>query len=147
MKAITLRPPWPTAIFELGKNVENRTNPPAWRSLIGQRVAIHAGLTWSDEAVNEIETITGRHVAGATVSVITGTVLIADMHTANECWNGTEHCSPWAHPNKADGRPTCHLVLRDPIPLPLGEQIKMPGALGAWNVPSVFARQLEAAIA
>jgi hypothetical protein len=42
MKAITLWPEWAHAIVHLGKRVENRDwRPPA--SLIGQRIAIHAG--------------------------------------------------------------------------------------------------------
>lgn len=43
MKALTLHQPWSWAIAHAGKRVENRTwAPPA--SVIGQRVAIHAGL-------------------------------------------------------------------------------------------------------
>lgn len=43
MKALTLWQPWSWAIAHAGKRVENRTwAPPA--SVIGQRVAIHAGL-------------------------------------------------------------------------------------------------------
>lgn len=42
MKAITLHPEWAHAIVHLGKRVENRNwRPPA--SLVGQRIAIHAG--------------------------------------------------------------------------------------------------------
>ena len=41
-RALTLWPEWAYAIAHLGKRVENRTwEPPA--SLIGQRIAIHAG--------------------------------------------------------------------------------------------------------
>lgn len=45
MKAITLKQPWATAMMTLGKDVENR----CWKmpaSIMGQRVAIHAGLGW-----------------------------------------------------------------------------------------------------
>lgn len=41
MKALTLRHPWPWAIRELGKDVENRTWAPKLE--LGERFAIHAG--------------------------------------------------------------------------------------------------------
>jgi len=44
MKALTLKQPWAWAVAHAGKDVENRTwKPPA--SVIGQRIAIHAGCT------------------------------------------------------------------------------------------------------
>jgi len=42
MYALTIRQPWAWAILHLGKNIENRTWKPP-ESLIGQRIAIHAG--------------------------------------------------------------------------------------------------------
>ena len=48
MKALTLTAPWAYAITTFGKRVENRTwRPPA--SLVGQRIAIHAGATWKED--------------------------------------------------------------------------------------------------
>jgi len=53
VKALTLWQPWSWAIAHAGKRVENRTwAPPA--SVIGQRVAIHAGLKLDDEAVERL---------------------------------------------------------------------------------------------
>ncbi len=47
MKAISVRQPWAWAIIHAGKDVENRS--PAtiarWKSLVGQRIAIHASRT------------------------------------------------------------------------------------------------------
>lgn len=44
MKALTLKQPWAWAVAHAGKDVENRTwKPPA--SVIGHRIAIHAGRT------------------------------------------------------------------------------------------------------
>ncbi len=49
MKAISVRQPWAWAIIHAGKDLENRS--PAtiarWRSLVGQRIAIHASKTMS----------------------------------------------------------------------------------------------------
>jgi hypothetical protein len=43
MKALTLWPEWAWAVTHLGKTIENRPYPPP-ESLIGQRIAIHAGV-------------------------------------------------------------------------------------------------------
>lgn len=48
MKALTLHQPWAWAIIHGPKRIENRTwAPPA--SLIGQRIAIHAGKTFDHD--------------------------------------------------------------------------------------------------
>jgi len=48
MKALTLHQPWATAVANFGKRVENRTWAPP-PSLVGRRLAIHAGKTWDRE--------------------------------------------------------------------------------------------------
>ncbi len=61
MKAVTLWRPWPWAFIVAGKGVENRT----WqlpKSLIGTRVALHAGKTYSDEAAAWINVTFGLSV-------------------------------------------------------------------------------------
>ena len=47
MKALTLKQPWAWAVAHAGKDVENRTWKPP-QSVIGQRIAIHAGKAWSE---------------------------------------------------------------------------------------------------
>lgn len=49
MRALTLIRPWCWAIAHGGKDVENRTWQPP-ESIFGQRIAIHSGLKWDDEA-------------------------------------------------------------------------------------------------
>lgn len=52
MKALTLWRPWPYAIFHLPPHVAKRVENRSWKppvTLIGHRIAIHAGKTW-DEA-------------------------------------------------------------------------------------------------
>jgi len=46
MYALTVKQPWAQAIAQFGKNVENRSKRPPGH-LIGQRIAIHVGKTWS----------------------------------------------------------------------------------------------------
>jgi hypothetical protein len=53
VKALTLQRPWPWAITCLGKRIENRTWFPP-ESLIGQRIAIHAGKAFDDDGADWI---------------------------------------------------------------------------------------------
>jgi hypothetical protein len=50
MYALTLKQPWAFAVAELGKNIENRKWP-APPKIVGQRIAIHAGLSWDREGM------------------------------------------------------------------------------------------------
>lgn len=53
MRALTLWQPWSWAIARAGKRVENREwKPPAW--IIGERIAIHAGKKYDDEAAVDL---------------------------------------------------------------------------------------------
>lgn len=49
MRALTLHRPWPYVILRRGKRVENRTWLPH-KSVIGQRIALHAGKGWDARA-------------------------------------------------------------------------------------------------
>lgn len=51
MHAITIKQPWAYAICHLDKRVENRKRKPP-ENLIGQRVAIHAGVAFDDDATD-----------------------------------------------------------------------------------------------
>ena len=46
MRILTIRPPWSAAIFDAGKNVENRT----WQTHYRGPILIHAGRLW-DHAI------------------------------------------------------------------------------------------------
>lgn len=59
MKALSLWRPWPWAIFHAPnspKRVENRTWKP-WDSIIGQRIALHAGKRFDRSAIDFIDDI------------------------------------------------------------------------------------------
>lgn len=51
MKALTLKQPWAWAVAHVGKDVENRTWKPP-QSIIGQRIAIHAGRGFDRESLS-----------------------------------------------------------------------------------------------
>ena len=91
MKALTLWRPWPTAIFELGKDVENRRwHPPD--SLIGKRLAIHAGKKFDPAGVDFIRSLglecsedEADHPLGIIGTVrITGSVVDVAPHLSQE---------------------------------------------------------------
>lgn len=117
MKALTLWRPWAWAIFH-GKDVENRTwSPPA--SMIGQRIAIHAGKK-IDEAgtlfiVDQLRLFGLPGPAHATG--IIGVATIARIVTESE--------SPWFVGPVG-------WVLEDYVELP--EPIPVKGAQGLWSL-------------
>jgi len=55
LMAVTLHRPWPYAITDLEKGIENRP----WRCHLtpGDLLAIHAGKAWDEEAVGWIESV------------------------------------------------------------------------------------------
>lgn len=166
MRALTLRQPWPWAIAEQGKNVENRP----WRTRYRGLLAIHAGRAL-DGDVNEIadamldqmaaralraiaaectlaQRITDR-AKHMRLSRIHAVAELAGCHHSDECmlpasavipgtWTG---CSRWAV------RGQWHFELRnvhalaEPVPC-------HPGKLGLWRLPdeveSAVRAQLEA---
>lgn len=58
MKALTLWRPWPYAVFRLGKPIDNRPWEPP-RSIIGERIAIHAGKKYDEKAAEFIVKVAG----------------------------------------------------------------------------------------
>jgi len=58
MKALTLKQPWAWAVAHAGKDVENRTWKPH-NYLIGQRIAIHSGMSFDDDEMNEVICLSG----------------------------------------------------------------------------------------
>lgn len=143
MKALTLWRPWPVAIFflnpEIRKDVENR-----FRKLpnkyMGQRIAIHAGSKFDNEAFEQwlqIVKPTGlitldllaRWNGLSQLKGIIGTVIFCGWHLAE---NST---SPWAaHSGYC-------WEIEDPRPLP--KPIPCSGAQNFWNVPPEIEQQIE----
>lgn len=59
MRALTLKAPWGTVIAKHGKDVENRSwKPPD--SILGERIAIHEGLSVMRAALKELEEEYGK---------------------------------------------------------------------------------------
>jgi hypothetical protein len=123
MRALSLRPPWPYAIFHLGKDIENRPWRINWRG----KLLIHASKTWDQQgydflsdSMDEYVPSKEQHVFGA----IVGTVELIDCVS--------EHHSKWFFGDYG-------FVLEDPkqftTPLP------WPGKLGIFDVPTKIIKE------
>lgn len=120
MKALTLHAPWAHAVAWLGKDIENRSwRPPA--SVIGTRIAIHAGARATEDEWSSVILTSGKPVplGGFATSAIVATAIIGEPVTESD--------SPWFIPGNF-GWPLID-VRRLPEPIPC------KGRLGLWALP------------
>lgn len=134
MLAITLKHPWPYAILELGKRIENRTwRPPC--AAIGQTIALHGGvypkgrasdIVWGTLQILEASGLAPPDLALADV-VRPGIVGSFVLERAFEWGQGDElDEDPWM--GDQFGWVLCDVIkFREPIPC--------KGAQGLWKVP------------
>lgn len=129
-KALSVRQPWPYAIFHLGKDIENRSRPTAVRG----RIAIHAsssiGKREYADAADAILDICGDMIPQReelTLGAIIGTVEIVECVEASD--------SPWFFGEYG------YLLAR---PILLDTPIYCSGQLGFWPVPAELSRRIAA---
>ena len=87
MKALTLHAPWAFAVAHLGKRVENRTWQPP-ESLIGQRIAIHAGGPVNWRRAMWCNVFSAARVAGLSIEEIQTKMRGVNVHTGG----GFDYC-------------------------------------------------------
>lgn len=158
MRALTLIQPWARAIVSWGKRVENRTwTPPA--SLLGQRIAIHAGRKWdAGYALKTVEDLADDHLLDGCGGAVTLRSLQSDcgkvlgvavlLGWLNHSGRGDEE-------NLANGvsHGAVAMLAHDPWWMgPVGwllgdvhalqEPIPCRGMLGLWDLP----REVEASV-
>jgi hypothetical protein len=127
MKAITVWQPWAQLIVTGQKLVENRVKPHPWRSAIGKRVAIHAGL--NRRGIDQAGRF-GFDVlpVGSIVGFVTVVaVLSVDDIRSGKCLERYRHLADHVH---TEG-PWC-IVLENAEVLP--EPIVAKGAQGLWEL-------------
>lgn len=143
MKAITLWPEWAYAIWKLGKDGENRTWR-LWDSLIGQPVAIHAGVKpvhavpgsqrWAELcAFNDTLIAVGS----------SGTASFADplrAHIVSIVVFGEPTQSSRSKWAANDGQWFWPVVKHNPLRKP----VKCKGAQGMWDVPAAVVEVMRA---
>ena len=150
LAAITVRPPWSTAIALGAKLVENRGREIRYRGPI----AIHAGLRWSSagaedprirdlfadratdlwpaNGVDRIRAHRGGHVVAVAELV--------DCHESDTRLGLPTCCQPWGDSWYTSG-PAWHLVLADVRCLP--SPVRATGALSVpWTLPADVADQV-----
>jgi hypothetical protein len=138
VRALTLWRPWPWAILFGGKRIENRPWVPP-RTIIGERIALHAGKTFDEHGSEYILSVCPAprdKPERYRYEGIVGTAVV-------DQWFRYEEGAPWLFTAKyAAGvddsqerwcfGPVCW-VLRDVRALP--EPIACKGAMGLWVVP------------
>lgn len=129
MKCLTIRQPYAWAIMLGEKNIENRSQ--AWK--YRGSIAIHAGLSYSDQGRDEVKAVVGFSPTpvGAPLGAILGVVDLVDIHEGR---GGC--CPPWGHRGSR-----AHLVLENPRSLP--EPISCRGQLGLWTPPEPVLAALQ----
>ena len=147
MLALSVQQPWPWLIFYGKKDIENRTWAPP-RSVVGQRIAIHASKKpQALEPLAVMEEIFGMDVGTwwepqipplreLPLGALVGTVELLEItQTGQSGVRGGSKSAWFAGPYG--------WVLRNPRALE--EPIPMSGRLGLWPVPIEAAKVLEAA--
>lgn len=122
MKVLTIREPWASAIAFGDKRIENRTWKPP-RYMLGRRIAIHAGKSWTREDREASEQLADDGMyefdpESGTFGHIIATAILADVVT--------ESSSPWfVGPY---GWVLSGVTAVTPVPA--------KGRLGLWDLPS-----------
>ncbi len=128
IRALTLWRPWASAVVQAGKDVENRTwKPPD--SVIGTRIALHAGKRLDPHAMEVIRRVCGHdRVTAAEPGVIVCTVLVTGWTLAA--------ASLWHAPGRYGW------CIRDPIaPEPtVPDPPRIRGRQGLWTMDEGDAR-------
>ena len=145
MKAITLWPEWAYAIQRLGKDGENRSWP-LWAWLIGQPIAIHAGVRpilrvnedredelWCfRESLNIAKVPPDARGTWADIDAIRGSIVAVVRFDAPVL----NHPSVWAAGGGQYFWPIREMRAIEPI--------KCRGAQGLWDVPAPIVESLRA---
>ena len=140
MRALTLIQPWATYIAHYGKDVENRTWPPP-RSIMGQRIAIHAGKRFDAGAIpppllaDRDESLRLK-MADLRADDVPRGAIIATAIVSGIALSPTEYGSPWKVPGQWGWQ------LLDVVALP--EPIPCKGRQGLWEVPAEIVARIEA---
>ena len=130
MKALTLHAPWAHAVAWLGKPLENRS----WvlpLSIVGERIAIHAGLSDSQIEWRRIDLILSKLNATMPDAPVARGALVCTAIVGSPV---TESDSPGVIPGNFG-------PLIDVRRLP--EPIPCKGRLGLWTLPEAVSARLE----
>jgi len=125
MRALSLHPPWPYAIFYCGKDVENRRWPTPYRGPL----LIHASKTWDQKGYSFITNRMDEYVPSKEHHVFGAIVGIAELV---DCVSSDD--SRWFFGDYG-------FVLEDAVEFK--QPIYYPGQRGIFNVPDDFLRRYD----
>lgn len=150
-KALTLHRPWGWAIVYLPaderKPVENRPWMPP-KALIGQRIAIHAGLKHDDEQARVIARrlgVTGLPPKSKAIGII-GTARIPGIVISDDSGRRVLHAGEWGEVSPLQTGPWFfgpYGWLLDQI-IPFEEPIECKGFQRLWNIKPDHLEQVNA---
>jgi hypothetical protein len=129
MRALTLWQPWAWAIAAGHKRIENRPWTP-WPSVIGQRIAIHAGRTYDDAGARAIAEDFEIEVPSRSLVVSSGIVAVATVLGSVRLIDEL----PPSHADQADWLSGPFGWLLDNVRAI--EPVTCRGALGLWMLPA-----------
>ena len=134
VKTLTLKQPWAAAIAFCGKDVENRSWAPP-RSMVGERIAIHAGKSIEKEALEEVVSRYPWLEDGSYVRLgaVVATATLVGARRADDRDSVAERIrrSRWRNEE------TWGWLLEDVVAIP---PIPIKGRLGLWALPDELAR-------
>jgi hypothetical protein len=136
MRALTLHRPWDFAMAHGGKDIENRPWKP-WPSVVGARIALHAGMHYDDGGAGYIDSLLGLGKA-PTASQSRGGFIVAT--TRIEGWVH-EDGSYFGVPPEVAREARRSRWFMGPFgwicadTRPLHEPVPCRGAQGLWAVP------------
>lgn len=144
MKALTVKQPWDYALLN-GKRVENRpTRPP--KSVIGERIALHAGLKYDYDGLAFIKDVLGK------CETLEKGVIFATVRVVGWVEVGTDAARKLGEPVLSD--PALAWALASPwffgpigIVLeelcPLRKPVSCRGMQGWWPVPAEIEQRVR----
>lgn len=149
MRALTLWRPWCWAIVLGAKPVENRGWKP-FDSVLGRRIAIHAGVQYDKQGAAFIDRalIADGHVHRAPASekwpggVVVGTVLVQGWITKADRCGVTEDEAKRLRDSRWYQEGAVGWVLREPVRLP--QPVLCRGMQSLWELPTRVAEQVLA---
>jgi hypothetical protein len=142
MRAITLHQPWAWAVAHAGKNVENRTWGPS-PAMIGERVAIHAGQKYDEEAWGALADPSWSPIGDEYSDLYDPDLGVFCIPEPEDCVRGAVVAVATLARVVRRGRGTIRalpwytgpvgIVLEDRITIP--EPVRCAGALNFWRLP------------
>lgn len=132
-RGLTLIRPWPSAIFESTKRIENRSWKP-WKCVIGKFIAIHSGQKYDKQAAQWMSgngLYTPPENKSCPSSCIVGVARVVDCLEYTDLFDSS--IDPWFFGKFG-------WILDDVVKL--SEPVACKGAMGLWRIKSDMKKKI-----